>query len=1061
MRLVRLPALPGLLLLAVLAAPATAGEPRHFEDAALNAVQFVDRNEGWAVGDEGVVWHTIDGGRTWERQATGIHGSLRALHFLNPYSGWIAGREELPGGGSAGVLLTTQDGGLEWRRVQAGALPGLHWVHFLDAKLGYLAGDGTEAAPSGVHVTLDGGLTWKPVPGPRGASWMGGACAVDKGGNCKVALAGAWNRMATVRPERINTENVDQLGGRALCGMHFFGERGVAVGQGGLVLLGQDHGAARWGFAELPIADDARVSWDFHAVHGVGQRLWIVGRPGSVVLHSRDGGEHWEVQMTRQPLPLNGVFFVDEQRGWAVGELGTILATVDGGKSWQAQRRGGKRCPALLVHAQLTGVPLDTVAVVGGDEGYLTAVLGVTSGDPASASPLRSVDRARLAAAVRDAGGAAGETLWPFPIPAHLAGVGRDDVLRAWNDLHGGRAAEQLERQLVLALRVWRPNVVLTDSPEKADAASLITDAIRAACTHAGDPKVFPEQCSILGLEPWQPTKVYACCESQAQGQVTLDLTEASARLEATPREFAAAATALVTGQPANLPSVRRFRLLAGPESATGHVRLMQGVEPVKADLARRDLLPLEPTAAEAVVREVRQRARLLALAEAPATMADPNRLLGAIESMLTGMSDDHAARAIYAVAGQFARAGQWFLARETYLLLAERYPVHPLTAEALRWLIRHNSSSEARRRQELKQFIVHAIDNFGSPTGKVPVPPADRKNTSGNAARSPETGSPAETLRSLDGALLMSREETRQWYEGALTFEPRLAAFGPLFVDDPGTQFCLQAVRRHLGRYDETKEWYRQFAAHQPDGPWKSAAQAELWLAERFGPCPRPLARCLPTETRPFLDGKLDDPCWQKGQPLLLVNASGDTLKECPTEVRLAFDREYLYIAARCFHEGGRNVNVVRQRGHDADLSGHDRLSILLDLDRDYSTWFHLQVDERGLVAEDCWGDKRWDPRWFVAVRHELRCWVVEAAIPLAELTGEGVVPGEAWAFNAIRTLPGKGVQAWSLPAEVPDENIRPEGFGLLLFAPDAPRTTAGAAPAAVSPMRPAVNAP
>ena len=134
------------------------------------------------------------------------------------------------------------------------------------------------------------------------------------------------------------------------------------------------------------------------------------------------------------------------------------------------------------------------------------------------------------------------------------------------------------------------------------------------------------------------------------------------------------------------------------------------------------------------------------------------------------------------------------------------------------------------------------------------------------------------------------------------------------------------------------------------------------------------------------------------------------------------------------------------RQRGHDADLSGHDRISILLDLDRDYSTWYHLQVDERGLVAEDCWGDKKWDPKWYVAVRHENRCWVVEAAIPLSELTGEGIVPGRAWAFNAVRTLPGKGVQAWSLPAEVPEEVIRPEGFGLLLFNLEPPKQAAAA---------------
>jgi hypothetical protein len=36
------------------------------------------------------------------------------------------------------------------------------------------------------------------------------------------------------------------------------------------------------------------------------------------------------------------------------------------------------------------------------------------------------------------------------------------------------------------------------------------------------------------------------------------------------------------------------------------------------------------------------------------------------------------------------------------------------------------------------------------------------------------------------------------------------------------------------------------------------------------------------------------------------------------------------------------------------------------------------------------------------------------------------------------IRTLPGQGVQAFSLPAGVPEEDPRLEGMGLLLFRLD-----------------------
>src|SRR5262249_41256822 len=126
------PILLALGLSAAFAPCATAGDLRRFDDAALHAVQFVDRDEGWAVGDEGVIWHTIDGGQSWERQPTGVRASLRSVHFLNPYTGWAAGRTELPHGSSVGVLLYTRDGGLKWHECQPNTLPGLNHVRFLD-----------------------------------------------------------------------------------------------------------------------------------------------------------------------------------------------------------------------------------------------------------------------------------------------------------------------------------------------------------------------------------------------------------------------------------------------------------------------------------------------------------------------------------------------------------------------------------------------------------------------------------------------------------------------------------------------------------------------------------------------------------------------------------------------------------------------------------------------------------------------------------------------------------------------------------------------------------------
>src|SRR5262249_38064591 len=149
------------------------------------------------------------------------------------------------------------------------------------------------------------------------------------------------------------------------------------------------------------------------------------------VLHSRDAGMTWEVQPTKQPLPLHGVYFKDDTHGWAVGDLGLIVSTSDGGRTWQVQKRGGLRAAVLAVHARPAGVPLDAVARLGGQDGSLPAGLRVPAADAATAAPARSSEPFRFAAALRQAGGVAGESLWQFPVGSHQASLDRKDLLAA------------------------------------------------------------------------------------------------------------------------------------------------------------------------------------------------------------------------------------------------------------------------------------------------------------------------------------------------------------------------------------------------------------------------------------------------------------------------------------------------------------------------------------------------------------------------------------------------------------------------------------------------------
>lgn len=89
------------------------------DPAAVRAFFFFDETEGYAVGRTSIL-HTVDGGATWIdiAPADELIVDLRAIHFIDRDTGWIAGRggEELFGDRTFrwSVVLSTRDGGASW-----------------------------------------------------------------------------------------------------------------------------------------------------------------------------------------------------------------------------------------------------------------------------------------------------------------------------------------------------------------------------------------------------------------------------------------------------------------------------------------------------------------------------------------------------------------------------------------------------------------------------------------------------------------------------------------------------------------------------------------------------------------------------------------------------------------------------------------------------------------------------------------------------------------------------------------------------------------------------------
>jgi photosystem II stability/assembly factor-like uncharacterized protein len=72
----------------------------------------------------------------------------------------------------------------------------------------------------------------------------------------------------------------------------------------------------------------------FHLDFVGDDRGWIVGDKGSIIF-TEDGGETWQKQTSGTDRALRSVDFRNSQEGYAVGGRGVILRTEDGGRTWE------------------------------------------------------------------------------------------------------------------------------------------------------------------------------------------------------------------------------------------------------------------------------------------------------------------------------------------------------------------------------------------------------------------------------------------------------------------------------------------------------------------------------------------------------------------------------------------------------------------------------------------------------------------------------------------------------------------------------------------------------
>jgi photosystem II stability/assembly factor-like uncharacterized protein len=274
------------------------------------AIWFTDVNTGTAVGTNGTILRTTNGGLTWTPQTSGTTEHLRAVHFADANTGMAVTS------GSAGlqrdeIVLKTVDGGATWVRMTTPTPPTgdgfvLHDVRFVDASTAFVVGNYVDPLAHWISYflqTTDGGATWARV------------FSADGGRNDLYAIT--------------------YVGGNDL----------LAVGELGTIHRTTDLGAnwSRIGGSRRPM--DVRGVDFIDANHGVAaENGYDSGNQRTEMCYTADGGNTWTLSTVSDalgPMSMLDVTFASETDVYAVGlgetgidYYGTIIKSEDGGLTW-------------------------------------------------------------------------------------------------------------------------------------------------------------------------------------------------------------------------------------------------------------------------------------------------------------------------------------------------------------------------------------------------------------------------------------------------------------------------------------------------------------------------------------------------------------------------------------------------------------------------------------------------------------------------------------------------------------------------------------------------------
>ncbi|MEO8269435.1 MAG: hypothetical protein ABI557_06940 [Aureliella sp.] len=1056
------------------------------DDANLNDLAVQSEDHVLAVGDRGLIVRSDSSGRKWQTLASPTTANLHGIRFSPlgfglAVGGWIGSSTRM----SHAVLLRSLDGGRSWQAIPAPSLPRLTGLRVQENRC--LAwGDYSPLWRTSLFESLDGGQNWRGLRltnssnrvGDHTEVPIGHATAAELSSDGQVGAVDVLGRAYFSGPSSTAGNKVEAKACLAtiaqptqpLHALHYTGLNWLACGAKGELISSRD--GQQWTNVELPLSPAARRFCHWQAITQTGDTLWVCGYPGSIVLTSHDCGATWLVKKTGQTLPLSAMHFVDENRGWATGPLGLMLATRDGGQTWYAQRQRARRLGVLAVSRSAQELPWVPLAAAAWDDQVAVAATLYQSIDPIAQAdflPSRC------------------ETYRDLAPQVGLAGISSQ---LSTEDSHAN-----LSEKIALELRCWRPDVVLLGQqsvnrvgPEQ-DREPMWEIELLAALKNSAE--AHTPISDELDLPAWSVAKLVSTCASE-QSQYT----EQISRLLRLPGiaiwdcllPLPPADRATTNGGKGNTAMRTVWTQSQAKSAFTG----LLGAVPANMENQRQVNIPNIGNF-QLVMGRVHRDRSMEQLSQASTIMQPLEQWSSDLEFLMRSVPTRESSVVLQRLAQQLGVAQHWPQRKIVCQRLIDTEPQSDIADWARLELLTLDASDECAAWRRIVEIRTGELQHTSTSAMPLPNPgaPADSWGSDAGVQTASWNASPFGEVKPLHDSQLTKRSMVVSASTALPIVDPtsptRNANTGPLInpnasssrVQDAALFDANAGQLSMLEGEDSSVEshnaaWYQLLHAAQLQSPvllarpdlelrqfrcehltppmqqasdqgfarlerltstapligWPQMAQQELRLLSGRTNDLRWRVAAASTNQPPVLDGMLDDAFWQRAKAMELTDFEATSQ---PTHIRWAYDQRYLYVgivAPRSNTDAA--PALVERREYDAELRGVDHVQLTLDTDRDYCTAIELGIAADGRTYDRCCDYAEYNPKWHVSVRSQAEQWTAELAIELGDLTTQTEVAGSAWAVSARRLQPDGSKQSWS---QLRSHAAYLHAGGLLLF--------------------------